>query len=107
MEAEEPLQSLSATQLSAIAKGVASSAAFLYKGIKTCSSEGRFSVKCYGGDRFGCFLCDTKAMTSKNAWFQHAFTEKHMQKVAMRKKTEERDPFDQLLEDHERYALRH
>ena len=98
VETAQPLTGFTEKQLKSIADGVESSGALLYGPIAQVSTLGKFAVRCFGGVRFGCFLCDTKGMSSMHAWFQHASSEKHLQMVA---KTRVPDPIDELLEQYE------
>jgi len=44
------------------------------------STEGRFFQQCYGGERVGCWLCGTKAM-SRWRWYAHADSCGHREKL--------------------------
>ena len=110
LEAKQPFQGFSIPDLEALAEAVNSDSRFArpYGVTKTVSSEGRFTVQCFGNERVGCYLCRTKSM-NKGSWFAHASSKAHARALARTKRSPGSagasespvDPFDQILRDHE------
>ena len=66
VEAKQPLEEFSDHQLKALAKSVGCNFVRPSGATKIVSSEGRFTVPCFGNERVGCYLCSTKVYEQRD-----------------------------------------